>query len=126
MLSIRNANQLKRDKDETLETLKALKETNYDDNVRSNLLKIKLETKLKKLETELKKLHIQQPKITIRDFHIKQHHGDAGGTKYRHRKKNKSDTKVKKIIGHKKSSKNIKVKKNKTRRKKNQHNKKLC
>jgi hypothetical protein len=79
------------------------------------------------LNLELTELKRNKPKqenkrVTIRGFEVKKTR--ASGRKKDHHRKKKSDTKVKKIIGDKKSSKNIKVKKNKTRRKKNQGNKK--
>jgi predicted RNA-binding protein with PUA domain len=112
----RRINQIKK-------ALKSIKDEYKDDEPYDpfNALDRVLNKELTELTAKLNPDAANSKKVIVRGFVVKTR---ASGRKKDHHRKKKSDTKVKKIIGHKKSSKNIKVKKNKTRRKKNQSNKK--
>jgi hypothetical protein len=95
---------------ETLETLYKInndsKEAIGSDDAAAILLKEQLINESNILKTQFKPRYYTTPKNIITGFKLR-----ASGRKKYHRKKNKSNTNVKKIIADKKSSKNIKVKK---------------
>jgi hypothetical protein len=111
----RRINQIQK----ALKSIKSIEDDYIDEPF--NELDRKLNHELTELTAKLNPDTANIKKVIVRGFVVKTR---ASGRKKDHHRKKKSDTKVKKIIGHKKSSKNIKVKKNKTRRKKNQSNKK--